>query len=57
MEGGQQQHANEHSDGCEQRKIYCSHHPIMKNIGSHDRSYNAARAFHWSVADFGASNA
>ena len=30
------------SDGCEQRKIYCSHHPIMKNIGSHDRSFNAA---------------
>ena len=44
MEGGQQQHPSEHSDGCEQQTIYCSHHPIMKNIGSHDRSFLTPRA-------------
>jgi len=39
MEGGQQQHASEHSDGCEQQTIYRPHHPILQNIGSHDRSF------------------
>jgi hypothetical protein len=38
VESGQQQHTGEHGEGCEQQKIHCSHHAIMKNIGRHDRS-------------------
>jgi len=38
MQVGQQQHVNEHSDGCEQREKYRSYHAIRKNIGSHDLS-------------------
>ena len=56
MEGGQQQHASEHSDGGEQQTIYCPHHPILKNTVVTIAPFYAARASYWSAADFGAIN-
>jgi hypothetical protein len=56
VESGQQQHTGEHNDGCEQQKIHCSQHAIMKNIGNHDRSILTPRGFYCSAADFGAIN-
>jgi hypothetical protein len=54
--GQQQQHAREHSNGSQQRKIYCSHHPIMKMVIMIAPSLTPGRASYWSAADFGTSN-